>query len=66
MTVRAFVSVESEGGRYYTTINRAIQDEDIYDSIERQAYNDYMALYHKYKNIKLFKKVNKELEKIKL
>lgn len=66
LEVRAFVSVESEGGRYYTTIGRAAKDKDVYDSIERQAYNDYMALYHKYKDLKLFRQVNKELDKIQI
>ena len=67
LEVRAFVSVEAvEGGRYYTTINRAVQDDDIGLSIEVQAYNDYMALYHKYKDLKLFRQVHKELTKIKV
>ena len=67
LEIRAFVSVESsEGGRYYTTINRVISDEDMADKIEVEAYNDYMALYHKYKNIKLFRKVNSEIDKIKI
>ena len=66
MLIRAFVSVESEEGRYYTTINRAFSNDEIYDNVEHQAYEDYMALYHKYKNIKLFRKVNKELDKIEL
>ena len=67
LEVRAFVSVEAvEGGRYYTTINRAVQDEEIGLSIEVQAYNDYMALYHKYKDLKLFRQVHSELTKIKI
>jgi len=66
LEVRAFVSVETDGGRYYTTINRAVQDEELCDSIEREAYNNYMALYHKYKNLKLFRKVNNEIDKIKI
>lgn len=66
LEIRAFVSVESEGGRYYTTIGRAAKDEDIYDSVEKQAYNDYIALYHKYKDLKLFRQVNKEIDKVKI
>ena len=66
LKVRAFVSVESEGGRYYTTINRAMKDEDIANNIEIEAYNDYIALFHKYKDLKLFRKVNNEIDKIKI
>lgn len=64
--VRAFVSVESDGGRFYTTIGRAMDDDEMFCDIERQAYDDYMALYHKYKDLKLFRKVNKEIDKVKI
>jgi len=55
--VRAFPNIESDGGSYYTTIARVMDDVELSDQLESQILRELVYLRNKHKKQKKFREV---------